>query len=1005
MGFSRRNVLKGLGVGLLSPFGLPKSSAKAQPLNNPVGAAMASAQAAPSARAPENVYRGQLVNFPGPWAFEIPHSTIILVRDEELITLATNPDKTMNLATGHVPRYESLRQICERAHARGQRTLSIAYDQFFAQYRPGQKTPRRLMPDMDEYIQKIAAIGRFASKYGLSLELSLLSPLEIGKAYARHTGESGVWMHYRKGLRDPGTGAFSVQLWQQKSWENNKGPIDIRDAGVRVFAFREARIRGTLYRVVNPKDIVEITDGVQVERLNDLVLKHSGYRAVRIRVHGSGGAGREGLDRVLVVQVYHTPEMDYFSPKALPFLTGLIDRYAAAGIRLNGLYSDEMHIQQDWAYFSHQDHGEFALRYASPGLVRRFDAEYGPGYADFARHLIYFAHGQEDCANDLSAKAGVMHTLGSTPEAVRRTALFRARYYHLLQDGVVDLFTQAKHYAERKMGHQLEARAHATWAESPPIGYWGGGEGNQRGKPYEYTSNFVWSDTVQQAAAACYDYFKWGDFLTGNGNDYAEGGWLDRNYYALAMAVSTGILNEVPYSYAAHWGDPPAISIRRTALEETYGVVPRPLLYGAVEGLQHRDVNVLMLYPMDLVAAEERFGSWMTQYGYTDYITAAKLLERATVSGNEIEVAGRRFTTLVALFEPFPSNKLLALMKEFARGGGRLVWSGPPPLVTLEGEPALEQWEEIFGVRYQPTAGDGMAASGKMVRFEGGLKNVKPQVILTHFLVDRIYPVRPRPGTSVVARVKGQVVGTRRGSATFLGYRPVDDQSQNFGYDIRNWFEVLKALGSYAPTGKFSDVNDNTEVVSRTGHYLACRFPNGAVALAPHLRTIEEGWAGGFSRNPEQDRKYLANHPPPSEAIHLQDFRVNGHRVSYDGEHAVAFRADGEGNLLAFAGQECREITLDGKRIVFADRNLAVIGWAPVPSVRRVEDGALMQIRVSGSGTVRVPVAGLPEKLALYAEGPKPGSRGKRVRCRREGGALVFSASQQLAGKWLYVVA
>ena len=40
-----------------------------------------------------------------------------------------------------------------------------------------------------------------------------------------------------------------------------------------------------------------------------------------------------------------------------------------------------------------------------------------------------------------------------------------------------------------------------------------------------------------------------------------------------------------------------------------------------VQDMQHRDVDVLMLYPLDLVAVEERFGSWMTQYGYANYVT------------------------------------------------------------------------------------------------------------------------------------------------------------------------------------------------------------------------------------------------------------------------------------------------------------------------------------------------------------------------------------------------
>src|SRR5208283_4253344 len=106
------------------------------------------------------------------------------------------------------------------------------------------------------------------------------------------------------------------------------------------------------------------------------------FQAVRIRVHGSAALPREGLDHVLVVQLYRTPEMDYFSSKALPFLTTLVDKYAAAGVHLNGLYMDEPHIQQDTAYFSHHDHGEFALRYVSPGLAREFSTRYGSEYAD-----------------------------------------------------------------------------------------------------------------------------------------------------------------------------------------------------------------------------------------------------------------------------------------------------------------------------------------------------------------------------------------------------------------------------------------------------------------------------------------------------------------------------------------------------------------------------------------------------------------------------------------------
>jgi hypothetical protein len=126
--------------------------------------------------------------------------------------------------------------------------------------------------------------------------------------------------------------------------------------------------------------------------------------------------------------------------------------------------------------------------------------------------------------------------------------------------------------------------------------------------------------------------------------------------------------------------------------------------------------------------------------------------------------------------------------------------------------------------------------------------------------------------------------------------------------------------------------------------------------------------------------------------------------VSYAGDGAVAFRVDGQGNLIAFAGRKCHEVTIDGRKTAFADVDMDEVGWAPVAPQRRIEGGALIQLQVSGTGTVRIPAAGLPAKLALFVEGPKPGSRGASVPCRREGDAFVFKATKELRGHWLYGV-
>lgn len=370
---------------------------------------------------------------------------------------------------------------------------------------------------------------------------------------------------------------------------------------------------------------------------------------------------------------------------------------------------------------------------------------------------------------------------------------------------------------------------------------------------------------------------------------------------------------------------------------------------------------------------------------------------------------GRRFTTLVALFEPFPANKLLAMARELAKQGGRVVWSGPPPVLTRDAGDALTAWRDLFGVDYTPGCNEGLIGPGRRIAFEGALANVEDQVVLTDFLVDRLYPVTPREGTTVAGRSKDLIVATHRkvaekGSVTFLGYRPRDDQAASLGYETRNWFEVLDALGAYPPTGEFADVNDNTEHVSRTTPVYACRFPNGAVGLAPHFHDMEEGWPGGFGRDREADQKYLEENPPPSDALVLKDFHVNGHVVDYSGTQAMAFRMNASGELIAFAGGRATEITVDGRPFVFADRPFGQVAWGPVEENRRVEGGAVLQFLVRGQGTLRIPLVGVPHEVEAVLQGRTPGSRGEVLSHRIEDNALVIEMPAGASGRWGYVV-
>jgi len=950
-----------------------------------------------------------LLRFPLQWKFLLPQHAIILTSDQQLQDLQ-NPDKEIDMSLGVQREFKSLRQIAEQASAQGCETVILAFDNFFRQYRKDAGDERKLLPDADEYIQKIKTISDFLAKYGLGLELSLLSPLELGSAFTNYSGESGRWVHYKVDLRDPQTGQFSVMLWEQLSWSNNKGKFHLKRGGVRAFAFKEKELAGGAFTAVHPEDIQEITSGVQIEEWPGTTSPQDrSFRSRRIRIHHPGDGAFKGYDRVFVILSYSSPEMDYFSPKAPTFLKELLDKYHRAGIRLNGLYSDEMHIQQDWGYFNHHDDGQFALRYLTQNMANEYARLYGSQFADMDKYMLYFFYGPKIFLNTTRASRNTQIVTGESPEDIHRTFLFRDRYYKLLNNRVVDLFLQAKDYAEKLYGHDLLTRAHASWAQSPTIDQWEVGKLRHANYQYEYTPNFIWSNTVHQAASACYDYFKWGDYLTGSGNDHAEGGWSDRDYYGAALACSYGILNKYPNAYAAHWGMPAAASERRQAIASAYGANATPTIKAVTENV-HRDVEVLMLYPMNLVATEERFGSWMVQYGYANYITTEKLLEMGKVTQDgKIELAGRSFSSLASLFEILPQPGLLEMMDRLAQGGGRVIWSGPPPLIAADRRNCREQWEEIFGAQYQQSVHQGEMAAGKTVEFTNSLASVPEQMILTDFLVDRIYPVnKASEEIETVATVDHQIVGTKRkhgaGFAYYLGFRPRDDQAGSLGREARTWFEILSAAGAYPPSGKLAGINDNTEYLSRTTDYLTTRFPNGAVIVASHYKSHRESWPGGFARNAEEDERILQQNPLPSDSIHLRGFKVNGHEVDYSGRLILAFNVDEQNHLIGFEGHDCDRITIDGKEFVMSSQKQPQITWAQVAAARRIKGKAFLQIFLNGSGEISIPLETKKTQLQLWAEGSVPGSKGKSIPFKMEKEVLKINADRETNGRWIYLI-
>ena len=455
------------------------------------------------------------------------------------------------------------------------------------------------------------------------------------------------------------------------------------------------------------------------------------------------------------------------------------------------------------------------------------------------------------------------------------------------------------------------------------------------------------------------------------------------------MSASIGVINRIPKSYPAFWGMPQEVKERKTAINNAYGGRIRSKSLEKITDGVHRDVDVLILYPMNLVAVEERFGSWITQYGYANFITAEKLLELGSVNDKgEILIKDKKYSSLVALFEPLPQKGLLDMMGDIKNKGGKLFWFGPPPVIDGSGTNCTQQWEQLFGVSYQSNHPQGQIAVGKRIDFSNQLNLVPSQFILTDFVIDHIYPITAAAGVTELAHCDNQLIGAGKDGAYYFGFRPRDDQSGSLGYETRTLFEVLDRLGAYPSTGTFENTNDNPEHISRTSDYLATSFPNGTTAIVRHYKNHRETWPGGFSRNKEEDAMILKKNPLPPADIDIQDFKVNGHNLDFKGYLNMAFRTDDKNQLTAFEGRNCNQITIDGMTYKFSE--------SPLKTIAFNKNGDTYEILVEGDGKISIPVFLKTKKVfRLYDQ------NNKRLKHNLKNNSIEYEVNANISGKWL----
>ncbi|MBQ8612579.1 MAG: hypothetical protein IJ412_12845, partial [Oscillospiraceae bacterium] len=674
-------------------------------------------------------------------------------------------------------------------------------------------------------------------------------------------------------------------------------------------------------------------------------------------------------------------------------------------------------------------------------LAKVFAEKYGEKYRDFAKYLIYMAYHQHDFLPGEEGRENAQHIFGKTPQDAYNTWLFRNRYFELLQRTVVDLSKEAKAYGEKLWGGPILTKAHATWEESPTcdristVDFYKqvreeypdvddnspvdrriardlaiAAKKKELGvSHYDYTPLFDWSSSICENMAACYDYFKWNEFLTGSGTDHAEDPILDRTYYSQALAASFAELNDFESAYSCCWGMPGKVADMFGRVTIAYGVsqsgrMPHRDETTFVNGLGTRRTDVLALYPIKLNNVEERFGSWMVQYGYCNYITEEKLLENAVVTEKgTLRVKGQEYRCLVVMFEPFLDDRTFDLLEQFLSAGGKVVWMSIPALTNAAGEDVTEHFRKLFGLKSIAAASEGKKCQGAEIAFTGRLSGIHAMKVPTDFVVDMVYPCLADAGAEPVATLNDHCVGVCKpyangGLAVYAGFRVRDDQSGSTGKDVDSLYRVLMRIGAYRP--------GSLEARGREpgSKYVYNTFADGSIAVAPHMRGIREAWEGPFFRDKEYDAVALSRRPDIVDPVVELNEEIAGRNIRFAGDDVLAYRLDDNGAPVAFFGVGTDGIEVDGKKYTFADRK-AKFEFTPVPERYRA-DGLKNVVFVTcwtEGAVLTIPAAGEGAPQVLGCEWDLFGAN-IPVEHKWDGRNVTFTVTPELAAKHIAIV-
>lgn len=125
------------------------------------------------------------------------HSAVILTDDSQLETIAKDPSAPLFSGEGRenylYPPETSLLTLLDQAKQRGSSRFMVSYDFFF-----GGKA-RRLFLDSPETLAAYEVVAKLAKERGMTIEGSVINPLDLGRGYAAKHDQAGEMCLFREG--------------------------------------------------------------------------------------------------------------------------------------------------------------------------------------------------------------------------------------------------------------------------------------------------------------------------------------------------------------------------------------------------------------------------------------------------------------------------------------------------------------------------------------------------------------------------------------------------------------------------------------------------------------------------------------------------------------------------------------------------------------------------------------------------------------------------------------